>query len=201
MLRSLLFMIAVALSACGGGDGASFAPASADTHCGVSVGTQRIIGKVTSVQDGDSITVQDGDSITVRGAPIRLASIDAPELDQAYGPSSRAHLAAMVLGQTVTVTYAQKDRFGRVLGTVFKPDCSQVNLNQVTSGAAWYYEAFQCEIDIRQRQAYAAAQTAARTAKKGLWANPAAVAPWVHRNGVEARVPASCPNGDAASDG
>lgn len=192
MMRSLLFMIAVALSACGGGDGASFAPASGNTHCGVSVGKQRITGTVTSVHDGDTITVG--------GESIRLASIDAPELDQAYGPSSRANLAAMVLGQSVTVTYSQKDFYDRVLGTVFKPDCSPVNLRQVAAGAAWYYEAYQCDIDIRQRQAYAAAHASARTAKKGLWAN-AAVAPWVHRNGVEAKVPASCPNGDAASDG
>lgn len=188
-------MIAVALSACGGGDGdgdgANFAPASGNTHCGVSVGKQRITGTVTSVHDGDSITVS--------GESIRLASIDAPELDQAYGPSSRAHLVAMVLGQNVTVTYAQTDRYDRVVGTVFKSDCSPVNLNQVAAGAAWYYEAYQCQIDIRQRQAYAAAHAAARTAKKGLWANTA-VAPWVHRNGVEAKVPATCPNGDAASD-
>jgi endonuclease YncB( thermonuclease family) len=191
MMRSLLFMIAVALSACGGGDGASFAPASGNTHCGVSVGKQRITGTVTSVHDGDTITVG--------GESIRLASIDAPELNQAYGPSSRVNLAAMVLGQSVTVTYAQTDRYERVLGTVFKPDCSQVNLNQVASGAAWYYEAYQCDIDIRQRQAYAAAHAWAHTAKKGLWANTA-VAPWVHRNGVEAQVPATCPNGNAASD-
>ena len=186
-----MFIFAVALSACGGGDGASFAPATGNTHCGVSVGKQRISGVVTAVHDGDTITVS--------GESIRLASIDAPELDQAYGPSSRAHLAAMVLGQSVTVTYAQKDLYDRVVGTVFKPDCSQVNLNQVLAGAAWYYAAYQCEIDLRQRQAYAAAHAAARTAKKGLWATTA-VAPWVHRNGVEAKVPVSCPNGNAASD-
>ena len=186
-----MFIFAVALSACGGGDGASFAPATGNTHCGVSVGKQRISGVVTAVHDGDTITVG--------GESIRLASIDAPELDQAYGPSSRAHLTAMVLGQSVTVTYAQKDLYDRMVGTVFKPDCSQVNLNQVLAGAAWYFAAYQCEIDLRQRQAYAAAHASARTAKKGLWATTA-VAPWVHRNGMEAKVPATCPNGDAASD-
>ena len=191
MMRSLIFIFSMALSACGGGDGASFAPPTDNTHCGVSVGTLRITGNVTSVHDGDTITVG--------GESIRLASIDAPELDQAYGQQSRAHLAAMVLGQSVTVTYAQKDQYDRVLGTVFKPDCSQVNLNQVASGAAWYYEAYKCDIDLRQRQAYASAHAAARSAKKGLWATPA-VAPWVHRNGVEAKVPAACPNGDGASN-
>ena len=186
-----MFIFTMALSACGGGDGASFASATGSMHCGVSVGTLRITGKVTSVHDGDTITVG--------GESVRLASVDAPELDQAYGLSSRAHLAAMVLGQSVTVTYAQKDLYDRVVGTVFKPDCSQLNLNQVASGAAWYYEAYKCEIDIRQRQAYATAHAAARTTKKGLWAANA-VAPWVHRNGVEAKVPATCPNGDGAAN-
>ena len=50
-------MMGVALSACGGGDGAGFASASGNTHCGISVGTKRITGTVTSVQDGDTITV------------------------------------------------------------------------------------------------------------------------------------------------
>ena len=190
MLRPLIFIVAVALSACGGGDGASFAPATGNTHCGVSVGTQRISGVVTSVHDGDTITVG--------GESIRLASIDAPELDQAYGLSSRAHLSAMVLGQTVTVAYAEKDRYDRVVGTVFKTDCAHVNLNMVWVGAAWYYEAFQCEIDIRQRQAYAAAQAQARAVQRGLW-SAEALAPWVYRNGVDAKVPNSCPNGDVAS--
>ena len=190
MLRLLVFIVAVALSACGGGDGASFAPETGNTHCGVSVGKQRIIGMVTSVHDGDTVTVG--------GESIRLASIDAPELDQAYGQPSRAHLAGMVLGQTVTVTYAEKDRFDRVVGTVFKADCTNVNLKMVQEGAAWYYEAFQCEIDLRQRQAYAAAHAQARAANRGLWAGDA-MAPWRYRNGVDAKVPNSCPNGDAAS--
>lgn len=190
MLRTLIFIVAITLSACGGGDGASFAPATGNTHCGVSVGTQRISGVVTSVHDGDTITVG--------GESVRLASIDAPELDQAHGPSSRANLAAMVLDQTVTVTYAEKDRFDRVVGTVFKTDCANVNLNMVLVGAAWYYEAFQCEIGLSQRQAYAAAHAQARAARRGLWVVDA-TAPWRHRNGVDAKVPNSCPNGDAAS--
>ncbi len=190
MLRSLIFIIAVALSGCGGGDGASFAPETGNTHCGVSVGTQRISGVVASVHDGDTLTVG--------GEPIRLASIDAPELDQAYGQPSRAHLADMVLGQTVTVTYTEKDHFDRVVGTVFKTDCTNVNLKMVEEGAAWYYEAYKCEIDIRQRQAYAAAHAQAQAARRGLWVSNA-IAPWMHRNGVDAKVPNSCPNGDAAS--
>jgi len=186
----LSFFLAIGLSACGGGDGITPVPASGATFCGVITGNSRFTGAVTSVHDGDTIVIA--------GQSIRLDSIDAPELDQAYGHASRDRLAAQVLGQNVTVTYAKTDLYGRVLGTVFKPDCTQVNLGQVQAGAAWYYEAYKCEIDIRQRTAYAAAQTAARASARGLWAAPA-VAPWIYRNGVDAKVPATCPNGDEPS--
>ena len=190
MLRLLVFIWVASLSACGGSEGALFAPPAGDTHCGVNVGPERVIGWVG--------TVHDGDTITVGNETVRLASIDAPELDQPYGSSARALLESMVLGQTVTVTPIQTDRYGRLVGTVFKSDCSNINLNLVREGAAWYHEAYQCEIDIRQRQAYAAAQAQARAARRGLWSGDA-VAPWVHRNGVDAKVPSSCPQGDAAS--
>lgn len=190
MLRSLWLILFLILSACGGGDGSAPVPAGGTSHCGVITGRGRISGTVTSVHDGDTVTVA--------GQAIRLDSIDAPELDQAYGSASRDHLAALVLGQHVTVTYAKTDLYGRVVGTVFKSDCMQVNLNQVASGAAWYYEAYKCEIGIAQRHAYAAAQEAARAGAWGLWAAPA-VAPWVFRNGADPKVPFSCPNGDAPS--
>lgn len=190
MLRHLVFIGVLGVSACGGGEGAHFVPPIGHMHCGVRVGPERIVGTVSAVHDGDTLTVG--------GGPVRLASIDAPELDQAHGPSSRRQLAAMVLGQTVTVTSAQTDRYDRVVGTVFKSDCSNVNLDLVLDGAAWYHAAYQCEIDLRQRQAYAAAQAQARATRRGLWAADA-TAPWVHRHGVDAKVPNTCPDGDAAS--
>lgn len=185
-----LFLFVAFLSACGVGDGVTPVPFSGPTYCGVLTGSGRITGLVSAVHDGDTITVN--------GQSIRLDSIDAPELAQAYGAQSRDHLAVLVLGQRVTITYAKTDLYGRVVGTVFKADCSNVNLNQVTTGSAWYYEAYKCEIDSHQRIAFAAAQASARAARQGLWGAPAE-APWIFRNGVDAKVPASCPNGDAPS--
>lgn len=190
MLRFSFIFLCLFLTACGGSDGVSSPPVSGEGYCSVPTGALRIAGKVTSVHDGDTITVN--------GQSIRLGSIDAPELAQAYGLQARDHLSARVLGQQVTVTYAEKDQYDRVLGTVFTADCSNVNLSQVASGSAWYYEAYKCDIDIQLRTAYAAAQTTAKASKRGLWA-ASAMAPWVFRNGVDAKVPASCPNGDGAS--
>ena len=191
MAKSLFLLLIVGLSACGGGDGTSLAPATGAKHCGLSVGAGRISGTVTSVYDGDTLTLA--------GQTIRLDSIDAPELSQAYGEASRDQLAAWVLGQRVTVTYAKTDRYDRVVGTVFTLDGRNTHLRQVAAGAAWYYEAYRCEIDSRQRTALAAAQASAKAAALGLWAAPA-VAPWMHRNGTEPQVPETCPNGDAAND-
>lgn len=191
MVRLLFFIWLLGSSACGGGEGASFAPASGVKHCGVSVGPGRISGSVSAVADGDTLTVA--------GQAVRLNSIDAPEMDQAFGDESRNRLSTLVMGQRVTVTYAKTDRYDRVVGTVFTSDCRHVNLQQVASGVAWYYEAYRCEIDSRQRTALATAQASARAAALGLWAAPA-VAPWMHRNGVNPQVPETCPNGDAAND-
>ena len=163
---------------------------TASTFCGYTGGGSRITGTVSKVHDGDTITVA--------GYSIRLDSIDAPELKQAYGVQSRDNLANLVNGQPVTVTYAKKDKYGRIVGTVFKSDCTQVNLRQVETGSAWYYEAYKCEISGSMRNSYSNAQLSAQANDRGLWALTA-ISPWVYRNGVEAKVPASCKNDDMPS--
>lgn len=163
---------------------------TASTFCGYTGGGSKITGTVSKVHDGDTITID--------GYSIRLDSIDAPELKQAYGVQSRDSLANLVNGQPVTVTYAKKDKYGRIVGTVFKSDCTQVNLRQVETGSAWYYEAYKCEVSGSMRNSYSNAQSSAQSNDRGLWALTA-VSPWVYRNGVEAEVPAACKTDDMPS--
>lgn len=202
--------LAVLLTGCGGGDDEPYSPPDAptppialtpaapnddltaqpgsitaassqpSTFCGYDVGGSLVTGTVSTVHDGDTITVGE--------VPVRLDSIDAPELGQAYGSESKVTLSALVLGKAVTVAYAKKDRYGRIVGSVFTSDCDLVNLAQVASGSAWYYDAYQCEISAEMRNAYSIAQERAQDASLGLWAS-SAVAPWVYRNGVEPVVP------------
>lgn len=199
---SALFFAAAALAACGGGGEATLdfdtnpgftspgsdagASDTPNSFCGYPAKLQSLTGLVTKVHDGDTITID--------GQSIRLDGIDAPELKQAYGPQSRDTLAALVLGQSVTVAYDAKDKYARILGTVFKTDCTQVNALQVRSGAAWYYEAYKCDLTPDARTLYSDAQSVARYNARGLWAQPDAIAPWFYRNGVEAKVPVSCKN-------
>ncbi|EHZ2427704.1 thermonuclease family protein, partial [Salmonella enterica] len=86
-------------------------------------------GKVTRVLDGDTIEVLQ-DKTPVR---VRLANIDAPEKKQPFGSWSSKQLKSLIAGQPVTVTYMQKDRYGRVIGRVFTANGTESNRFMVQS--------------------------------------------------------------------
>ena len=131
-------------------------------------------GRVVKVADGDTITVLDAANVQHR---IRLDKIDAPEKSQPFGDASRKHLAAFVAGKTVEVEWTKKDKYGRILGTVWAmlPVRTDVNLQMVKDGFAWHYKHFD------STPSYAAAETAARTTKRGLWKDPAPIPPYIFR--------------------
>lgn len=131
-------------------------------------------GRVVKVADGDTITVLDAGNVQHR---IRLDKIDAPEKSQPFGDASRKHLAVFVADQIVEVEWTKKDKYGRILGTVWAmlPTRTDVNLQMVKDGFAWHYKHFD------NTPSYAAAETAARTTKRGLWKDPAPIPPWTFR--------------------
>lgn len=86
---------------------------------------------VTRVADGDSIEVQTGSG----SLEVRLAGVNAPELDECYGDVARDHLAASIQGEMVGLEIDGIDQFGRTLASVWLGD-ELVNLKLVTSGKA-----------------------------------------------------------------
>ena len=111
-------------------------------------------GKVIRVADGDTITILDPSNTQLK---IRLNKIDAPEKAQAFGQRSKQHLSDIVFGRSVTVTWDEKDRYGRILGTVWL-DGRDINLQMVRDGLAWHYKRYdstpayaQAEADARGR--------------------------------------------------
>ena len=131
-----------------------------------------IQGKVIRVLDGDTIEVLQ-DKKPVR---IRLANIDAPEKKQDYGRWSTDMMKSLVAGKTVTVTYFQRDRYGRILGQVYAPDGMNVNQFMVRVGAAWVYEQYNTDpvLPVLQNEA--------RQQKRGLWSDADPVPPWIWRH-------------------
>ncbi len=130
-----------------------------------------LIGKVVKVSDGDTITILTSDKTQYK---IRLNDIDAPEKKQAFGNKSKDNLAKYIAGKTVKVEYKTKDKYKRILGTIYYNNID-INLKQVKDGFAWVYKKYS------KNQDYYNAEKVSRENKKGLWIDKNPIAPWEFR--------------------
>jgi endonuclease YncB( thermonuclease family) len=108
----------------------------------------------------------DGDSLRVGGVEIRLHGIDAPELNQTCtvggretpcGREARTHLRRLAASGLVTCVGSERDRYGRLLARC-RVRGIDINAAMVREGMAVAFGA------------YAAEETEARAAYRGLWA-------------------------------
>ena len=121
-----------------------------------------LTGRVVRVTDGDTIIVLDAANARHK---IRFHGIDAPESYQAFGQKSKQYLSDYVAGKDVTVTWKSKDKYGRILGTVWIGSAN-INLQMLRGGYVWHYKRFDSNLT------YAAAKSDARAARRGLWSTP-----------------------------
>lgn len=126
--------------------------------------------QVIGIADGDTLTVLENR----KPVKIRLANIDAPERAQAFGTRSRESLSDLCFGKDARFDVQDKDRYGRLVATVY---CDDINVNrkQVELGFAWVYPKYNKDylIPALQDQAFGAG--------RGLWADPNPVPPWEWR--------------------
>lgn len=130
-----------------------------------------LTARVVSVHDGDTITVVDAENHQHK---IRLAGIDAPELGQPFGRVAKHALADRVGGQTVTIEWKSKDRYGRLLGDVRLAEC-WINREMVESGLAWQF------VRYDRSESLFRAEFDAIEAERGVWSTPDRVPPWAWR--------------------
>jgi len=133
--------------------------------------------RVVGVHDGDTITCITPGKEQVK---VRLDAIDAPELGQPFGQTAKKALSGKVFGKDVTVIQKTHDRYGRTIGHVLL-DSRDINLEMLEEGMAWHYEKYDHNERLRE------AEHAARTARKGLWADEEPVPPWEWRAGEKRR--------------
>jgi endonuclease YncB( thermonuclease family) len=146
---------------------------------------ETIAGRVVGVADGDTITVLDADQTQHK---IRVAGIDAPEKEQAFGQRSKASMSDLVFGKDVVVKSNKRDRYGRLVGKVLVavPYCAvstcpktlDAGLAQITAGMAWWYRQYAREQSAEDASTYEVAEQAARDRRVGLWRDAHPVAPW-----------------------
>jgi endonuclease YncB( thermonuclease family) len=149
--------------------------------------------KVTRVIDGDTLVTIDSNRLEHK---IRLAGIDAPEKNQAFGNRSRQNLSKMVAGKAARLEWTRQDRYGRIVAFLVVTEPTQcgaipcptepldVNLAQVSSGFAWHDKFYEKEQSRSDRLTYANAEAAAREARFGLWADSSPVSPADFRKGL-----------------
>jgi endonuclease YncB( thermonuclease family) len=131
---------------------------------------EQFSGKVVAIADGDTLSVlRDGKAVK-----IRLHGIDTPEKAQPFATQARQFTSDLVFGQTVTVKVREVDRYGRLVGEVILPDGRSLNHELVAAGMAWWYRQY-----AKDDATLEALETEARAARRGLWSDPHAVAPWV----------------------
>jgi endonuclease YncB( thermonuclease family) len=142
-----------------------------------STADQTLTLKVVGVHDGDTLTGLTAEKEQVK---VRMDAIDAPELKQPFGQSSKKALSDKVFGKQVTVTTKKKDRYGRTVGHVLlgKRD---INLEMLEEGMAWHYRQYSKNQRLQQ------AEDEARAKKKGLWSDPNPAAPWDWRKSEKER--------------
>lgn len=139
--------------------------------------THEVRGQIVKVTDGDTVTLLNERDIRIT---IRLAGIDAPELRMQYGQAAQAYLRDLVLNKVVIAKTHKKDRFGRIVATLWV-NSEDVNLAMIHAGMAWHYKKYQTDQPKHLTAIYDKSEQAARTAMQGLWRQQNPTPPWLWR--------------------
>lgn len=133
---------------------------------------------VLSVHDGDTIRVRDEFG---RQRRIRLAYIDAPELNQAGGQASQQALSQLLLRQKVQLVVFDIDSYRREVAQIWL-NGQDINQQQIQNGHAWHYQSIARKWQNKHIfQQYATAEHRARQEKLGLWQHRQPESPWAFR--------------------
>ncbi len=127
------------------------------------------------------VRIRDGDSLDVRAdgrtRELRIAEIDSPERGQPWGSRAKRALAALVGDRDVRVELVEVDGYGREVSRLWVEGAC-VACALVRDGHAWVYTRYARDPALRTLE------REARSAKRGLWALPAAdrIPPWQWRH-------------------
>jgi endonuclease YncB( thermonuclease family) len=138
-----------------------------------------------AILDGDKVDISSHEIEEV--VQLRLFGIDAPEKGQPYWQEAKEFLRTLLAEKKVEVTLRGgffKESDGRSVATVSLPDGSTASRALINAGLAWVFEddfssAHDATLDGKDE--LKALEEEAREAKRGLWADPKPVPPWLDR--------------------
>lgn len=132
---------------------------------------------VVGISDGDSMVVLENGKTRKR---VRLATIDAPENGQDFGAAAKKNLSDLIYKKEVRIVPKTTDQYGRTIAEVFVGE-TNVNVEQLRKGFAWYYRAHKDQQSRSEREAYETAESLAKKERAGLWQDPNPTPPWNYR--------------------
>jgi endonuclease YncB( thermonuclease family) len=138
-----------------------------------------LICLVVGIADGDTLTARCGMPAEYQQVKVRLAEIDAPEKNQAFGQRSKEYLSALCFNQQATIRSDKKDRYGR---TIARVECQSQDASPalVKAGMAWAYTKYLTDPEIKRLEVQA------KSAGVGLWRDAVPVPPWEFRKSGKA---------------
>lgn len=142
--------------------------------------------KVVNVSDGDTFTCFTDDNEQIK---VRLAEIDAPEMNQPYGDRSKQSLYNLISSEMVRLDVQDTDRYGRTVARVKRVDGVDVNAEQIRLGSAWAYPKYLKDKTLK------VFELEAKNSQRGLWALPASdqMPPWEWRQSKQAGSASNAP--------
>lgn len=78
----------------------------------------------------------DGDTIAIQKIKIRMAGIDAPELNEPWGQKSKWAIVNLCKGKTIHVDLTGETSYDRLVGTCFLPDGTDIGAELIKAGLA-----------------------------------------------------------------
>ena len=126
--------------------------------------------KARRVLDGKTLIVSRG----TRCYTIRLEAIDSPELHENGGMEALDALAELVGSAPVLVEIHKKDRFGRIIATLFvknrrATEWVNVNARLIAEGHACVYREYARHLSLERRQELNHLEQRARARRLGRW--------------------------------
>ena len=142
----------------------------------LSIKANTLYGRVVEVEDGKTMTIEN----TGRRVKVALKLAEPPDKEQAFADIARQHLSGLVLGRQVAIEYTGLGADALLIGRVFC-DNRDVGLQMIRDGVAWFDRSYESELNEAERRVYADSEQAARNERRGIWQDPAPVAPWEWR--------------------
>ena len=78
----------------------------------------------------------DGDTIVISGVKIRIAGIDAPELDHPWGKKSKFAVVSMCKGNIITAKILDEISYDRIVAKCYLPNGTDIATELVKQGLA-----------------------------------------------------------------